>query len=902
MAPNPQHQHASPQNTARLSSQASPAAASASASAAVGSGSSAGTGPGQGTLGGDAPSTDPKTSKRVRTSRPKVKTGCNNCKLRRIKCDEKRPACTHCVRSSKECYGYPAPARSARPFEEIRIAPKPMPLLVAAGPRPGLAPAPLAPALQQQTALRPLQQTPLRQQPPYPNVQPHPAYQKHLHQQVQLTPRRAQKLTQRRNNSSNTSHESSALIVAAATPTLTYHPSVGLPFSQQEGLYFTLFRAQTANELSGFFDDIFWSRSVLVECHSEAAIRHAVVALGALYKTLEKTTESPPTSPSVTPNDYGRDSAYGHWEIALRQYDSACRALAVLSDQDDRTQRTRLMASVLLACFDSFIGDHKQAIVQIQTGLGLLDRVRTEHRQSRGSLTSSEPVEDELTQMFARLAIQAKSYDMAFHFPMPYVIQLLPASARVPPPSSVSEFSDASSPASPPASSDVGSPVSLHQDPIPDRFVSLRQARLSWDTLCEQIFRFMEVMFQYANGPPNLLPKHMLSHGLQFGNRIKLWSDAFEQLLLNRVNPGVTSQEKAGIAVLKMFQIMALILYMMTFSDSEMAFDKFQPHFKAIVDLANEVVGDEERRAAAVRCPDPTRCVHRIHEHGTQAHGFNFSSEYRKGFACKPGHIKASFSADLGIVPPLFVVATKSRDRVLRRQAIQLLRSSARREGMWDSELVARIAMWVVDIEEEGEEEEFMEMVNQHRASVASAGDYSHMGSVGSVGSAAGPDASMHMVNAANLPSPASSMASLHTLPPHTSTTPSGSPGASAGIPSPSAHPPMSGVGGQAMGTSVVYSDVPLGPGGNARWGAQRAMQATALHGTAMHNPSLSGPVNEAIPYYMQIQRPISAEKRILVKACEFDLREHTARLQCGTRGLATGLHDNKTRVTKFKW
>ena len=533
------------------------------------------------------------------------------------------------------------------------------------------------------------------------------------------------------------------------------------------------------------------------------------------------------------------------------------------------------MASVLLACFDSFIGDHKQAIVQIQTGLRLLDRVRAEHRQSRGLMTSSEPVEDELTQMFARLAIQAKSYDMAFHFPMPYVIQLLPSNARIPPPASSSELSDASSPASPPASSDVGSPVSLHQDPIPDHFVTLRQARLSWDTLCEHIFRFMESMFQYANGPPNLLPKYMLSYGQQFKNRIESWSDAFEPLLLNRVSPSVTRQEKAGIAVLKMFQIMAQILYMMTFSDTEMKFDGFQLHFKAIVDLANEVVGDEERRAAAARCPDATRCVHHSHDRDTHAYGFDFSDDYRKGFRCKPSHIKASFSADLGIVPPLYVVATKSRDRVLRRQAIQLLRSSARREGMWDSELVARIAMWVVDIEEEGEEQEFMEMVSQ-QASVASA--------------------SVHMANAASLPSPASSMASVYTFPAHASPNPNGSLGVSAGIPSP---PPL---GGDQTAAPIVYSDIPMGPGGNARWDAQRAMQATALHVTAMHSPSLPGPVNEAVPYYMQIQRPVSAEKRILVKACEFDLREHTAKLQCGTRGLATGLHDNKTRVTEFRW
>ena len=65
-------------------------------------------------------------------------------------------------------------------------------------------------------------------------------------------------------------------------------------------------------------------------------------------------------------------------------------------------------------------------------------------------------------------------------------------------------------------------------------------------------------------------------------------------------------------------------------------------------------------------------------------------------------HIKASFALDLGIVPPLFVVATKCRDRKLRRDAIRLLLSSPRREGMWDSILSGRVAQWIMEIEEEG--------------------------------------------------------------------------------------------------------------------------------------------------------------------------------------------------------
>jgi len=563
---------------------------------------------------------------------------------------------------------------------------------------------------------------------------------------------------------------------------LYQQPSSGFSLDHQESLYFQLFQSHTASELSGFFDNIFWSRTVLQECRSEAAIKHAVVALGALYKTLEKSSESPPSSPSEAMDPI--DNPYRHWEVALKQYSNACVALANVTSQDQRMHRTRLMASVLLACFDSFIGDHKQAIVQIQTGLGLLEQLRAERRRAFVP-KPEEPVEDELIQMFTRLAIQAKSYDMAFHFPQPYVIHLLPQSTD---------------PSSPP--SDAGSPVSTHQEPIPERFATLLDARIAWDTLCERIFRFTETMFQYANGPPNLLPQSMTQYGIQFKGQIQEWSDAFEPLLASRTAPGVSSQEKAGIAVLKMFQIMGQILYLMTFSHSEMQFDSFQAQFKAIVDLALEVVGDEERRAAEKKgCSDPRFCHHH-RGHGSDIFG---------GFEYAARHIKPSFSADLGIVPPLYVVATKSRDAHIRRQAIQLLRSSARREGMWDSELMARIGMWVTEIEEEED------LVTPES-------------------------------------SPVAAMAAV-------------------------ARP---ATGGSPHG-SVDFGEAPLGPGGNARWDARRESHATLL---AARSP----------------RRPVPAEKRIMIKACEFDLREHTATLQCGTRGLRPGMPDIKTRVTQIIW
>lgn len=656
------------------------------------------------------------------------------------------------MRSKKVCSGYPPPPRSARPFEEVRIAPRPRP---EGG-------APLSIAAQ-----------------PVRTVQ-----------SLQLPPRRATKYQRR-----STPPQTPVMQQSAVT---LYRPST-FSFAQQEGLYFQLFQSHTANELSGYFDSVFWSRLVLQECHSEVSIRHAVVALGALYKTLDKHSESPPTSPA--PGADPVDSAFRHWEVAVKSYSSACTSLVGVASQDSKANRTRLMASVLLACFDSFIGDHKQAIVQIQNGLGLLEQLRAQRRRAFLS-RPEEPVEDEIIQMFTRLAIQAKSYDMAFHFPKPYVIQLMQPSTD---------------PSSPPP--DGGSPVSLHQEPIPEQFVSLHDARIAWDTLLERMFRFTETLFSAAqNGPMGILPANLRQYGLGFRSQVEAWSDAFEHILCARAAPGVSSQEKAAIAVLKMTQVMGQILFLMTFSDSEAHFDAFYPQFKVIVDLGREVVGDEERRAAEKRCPDPRVCHHHK-DHDSDIFG---------GFEYTASHIKPSFSADLGIVPPLYVVATKCRSPVIRRQAIQLLRSSSRREGMWDSELTARIGMWVMDIEEE----EGAVMTPGHSP-------------LGSVSEASGPSSSVQ-----------------------TTTITGGSPR------------PRSR---QSDGSvSMVDFGERLGPGGNARWDARR--ESTVSLATKAQ------------------QKVVPEDRRVMIRAVEFDLREHRAVLQCGSRGLPAGSPDLKTRVTKIAW
>ncbi|KAK0130445.1 hypothetical protein ONS96_000964 [Cadophora gregata f. sp. sojae] len=51
---------------------------------------------------------NPSGTKKPRASKPKVKSGCKTCKARRVKCDEKKPACDRCANFGRICGGYPS--------------------------------------------------------------------------------------------------------------------------------------------------------------------------------------------------------------------------------------------------------------------------------------------------------------------------------------------------------------------------------------------------------------------------------------------------------------------------------------------------------------------------------------------------------------------------------------------------------------------------------------------------------------------------------------------------------------------------------------------------------------------------------------------------------------------------
>lgn len=95
---------------------------------------------------------------------------------------------------------------------------------------------------------------------------------------------------------------------------------------------------------------------------------------------------------------------------------------------------------------------------------------------------------------------------------------------------------------------------------------------------------------------------------------------------------------------------------------SEVSFDELLPKFRAITNLAASIIGE----------------------------------------LLGSSHESAFYRFDLGILPALYLVGIRFRDRIVRGRGIKLMLSSQIREGLWDLFCVGSISHRIRMIEEEG--------------------------------------------------------------------------------------------------------------------------------------------------------------------------------------------------------
>lgn len=195
---------------------------------------------------------------------------------------------------------------------------------------------------------------------------------------------------------------------------------------------------------------------------------------------------------------------------------------------------------------------------------------------------------------------------------------------------------------------------------IPSFFAGLDDARLSLGEI-KWMFHVLEIKSQPQTQIS--LPTGDVLNKSNPEAQLEQWASTFDRFLRKRT-PELSDSEMREVSLLRSHQLAASIMVSTATSTQETVYDSYTSQFENILHLSRYLSKGPIKSGA----PQDTTL----------------------------------FSFDLGIIPPLYLTASRCREPSLRRQAIFLLRSPAWKEGVWDAILAARIAERLMAIEEEG--------------------------------------------------------------------------------------------------------------------------------------------------------------------------------------------------------
>ena len=201
-------------------------------------------------------------------------------------------------------------------------------------------------------------------------------------------------------------------------------------------------------------------------------------------------------------------------------------------------------------------------------------------------------------------------------------------------------------------------PVEL-LDAVPDTFRNMRDARDSIVHLANISVRFIRYM-KYRKYEKFVLPDDIARQEAIL-RQYELWQETLDDLLLTE---GITSRDLDAAKTLRIHQLVGALWLKRCTAPGESQNDDGMAVFETIISLAQSI------QSVAGNC------------------------ETRRSMD------SSTFLFDMEIVSPLYYVCTKCRHPVIRRQAIEILKGTQRREGLWDSNMAAAIAERVMIVEE----------------------------------------------------------------------------------------------------------------------------------------------------------------------------------------------------------
>ncbi|KAL2070209.1 hypothetical protein VTL71DRAFT_13235 [Oculimacula yallundae] len=523
--------------------------------------------------------------KKTRASKPKVKTGCQTCKIRRVKCDETKPSCVRCVRFGHQCDGYSnkSSSKSSSSKNSRTLVPK------------------------------------------SPSQSP-----------INLS----------RLSSEFSDIGSPVTSPAAASPTKIYPSPARLLFqTPYEYHAFQTFCSRTSHELSSEVSTDLWTRLMLQACETSASIRQAVISIGSLNVATPPWPESPV-------------GTLRH-QFAFRQYSKSLCLLRRDVAGGFCDLRTTLIACLLFYCFESYHGYHEMAVNQVYSGLKHIREWASsfcapdESGKLRTKVASENPqvVEDDILRAFGNLEIQVMTYadgrtrEAHEHY---------------------RHYGQASI------------------DEMPEIFTSLEQARIMLELVIRRSMHWLRSTMHLQNFSTNSTPASSPTSDTEdsspcllffdvdptFEERLETlkeyerWDDAFMPLLNHSRKGSAPHEEFLLASSLRLHWLAGYMSIASNNSHSSLVNNgKFTTELEELVDIARILLANSTQGNST---------------NGTTAYVF-----------------------DMQIIVPLMTVGWVYRHRSLRREAIQLLLRSPRKEGAWDGMVIGKIMAWLAEIEEE---------------------------------------------------------------------------------------------------------------------------------------------------------------------------------------------------------
>ena len=396
---------------------------------------------------------------------------------------------------------------------------------------------------------------------------------------------------------------------------------------------------------------------LLQAAHHEPIIRTIAIAIGSLHRSFV----------------YDKQSSTPSWDdkrFTLFQYGKAIKELvAIRPDTSPQTNDTFLIACALFYCFECFQENYRSAFQHATSGLKIINQ------QQMVSTTSSPMYMPPKT--IALLFTILDSQILQVTGDRPLNLDLRPSV------SSPVYFSD-----------EILRPSSA--DDLMASFQLIYNRFTNHEAFCDKLNLLAKANILDSESNPH--DHYIHEEYRQIFCALEAWAVAFDEWITGQPSSPPPDQGKEDkLTILRIWRLVIDLLLNLEWPASEISWDQHTPRFEAIVSLVEGFLGvppsffppssSSIAQADQIQSHDPVSSPN--------------SSSSLPPLRPKPmKSVSSAFSLSLGIVPSLYISATRCRDSYIRHRAINLMLFCNRREGVWDSELAGRIAKRAVVFEE----------------------------------------------------------------------------------------------------------------------------------------------------------------------------------------------------------